>query len=101
MQQWLFPICCSFLLACTGVEDAVPYVDGESLYLDNCAGCHGPEGEGSNLGPDLVWDVGEQTQSEMIETILEGTDRMDPIDVSLESAEAIATYVLEEIRSGW
>ena len=33
---------------------AVTGVDAESLYLQNCASCHGPQGRGTASGPTLV-----------------------------------------------
>jgi len=101
MKQLVFLLCSCLLIACTDGEEASPYVDGEDLYMTSCSACHGSDGRGSNLGPDLIWDVGEQTHEGIVETILEGTGRMEPVDVSLEAADAIATYVTEEILIDW
>ena len=49
-----------FLVAATpapsGSQEAGGAVrdDGASLFLQNCASCHGPQGQGSSAGPSLV-----------------------------------------------
>ena len=91
-------ICCSTLLACESGEQSPGELDGEALYLQACSECHGSYGEGSNFGPDLVWGIGDQTYEEVVDTILEGTDGMEALDLSLEAADAVATFVIEEIR---
>ncbi|MFW5933202.1 MAG: c-type cytochrome [Actinomycetota bacterium] len=49
-----------FVAACGGDEQAGDAVDrGEVLFADNCAQCHGPEGDGSEAGPPLVHEIYE------------------------------------------
>jgi len=101
MTRLLMMLCCWTLLACGGREHPPGELDGEALYQQNCSQCHGSYGEGSNLGPDLVWGVGEQTHEEVVDTILAGADGMEALDLTLASANAVATFVIEEIRGEW
>ncbi|MPY92859.1 MAG: c-type cytochrome [Acidimicrobiia bacterium] len=41
--------------------------DGETLFLTSCAGCHGPEGQGTDQGPTLV-GVGAAAADFMLRT---------------------------------
>jgi len=74
---------------------------GQSVYEDNCARCHGPDGEGG-VGPQLgdgavaenFPDIADQ-----ITVIREGRNGMPAWEDSLtpEEIEAVATYEREEL----
>ncbi len=51
-------------------------LDGEVLYDDLCAGCHGGDGRGTSAGPGILEDVREQDYGDMAEVILEGDGTM-------------------------
>lgn len=74
--------------------------EGAPLYSDNCAGCHGAEGEGG-VGPSLVGTAKIKSRSALIFQILFGaTDHGMPpfVDVlSDQEIAAVATYV----RNSW
>jgi mono/diheme cytochrome c family protein len=50
-------------------------VKGQILYENNCASCHGMEGEGIS-GPSLVEWVPQLTGTEILQTIVEGPGEM-------------------------
>lgn len=46
--------------ACGGDEQTGEAVErGEALFADNCAQCHGPQGDGTEAGPPLVHEIYE------------------------------------------
>lgn len=46
---------------------------GEVLFEDDCATCHGSDGQGTNAGPDLTGSKpDEDTQKDWVGTILDG-----------------------------
>ena len=75
------------------VEQAVVEVDGETLFLDTCAVCHGDDGRGGDFGPDLADRARDLAVEDIEDVILDGSGFMDPVDVSYEEARAIAAYV--------
>ena len=42
---------------------------GEAVYRDQCASCHGPNGEGKPEGPRLVGGIGSLTSDNPIKTV--------------------------------
>jgi len=42
-----------------GGDDAAGVQRGEQLFAANCAVCHGPEGQGTTVGPPLVHEIYE------------------------------------------
>src|SRR3981081_2490736 len=42
---------------------------GEAVYRDKCAACHGPNGEGKPEGPQLVGGIGSLTSDNPIKTV--------------------------------
>jgi len=70
--------------------------DGAALYQTYCGGCHGGDASGvPGVGPDIREDVAEDSQSEIVEVILEGEDDMPAIPVSRDQAFAIAAWLKE------
>jgi mono/diheme cytochrome c family protein len=70
---------------------------GESLYGTYCAACHGETGFGTYQGPALAEDIGEISEEQIVDIILNGDDDMEPVDVSEEEAVRIAAYVKNDL----
>ncbi len=74
--------------------------EGATVFSENCAVCHGPNGEG-NVGPKLDGDTWIQTRANIINQVLFGaTDHgMPPFIDQLtdEQIAAVTTYV----RNSW
>jgi mono/diheme cytochrome c family protein len=66
---------------------------GALAFRQQCAGCHGQEGEGLT-GPTLVNRLEGQTESTVAELILNGTGTMAPVAVSEAEAAELAAYVI-------
>ncbi len=60
MRRLLFAIALIGWGACgndSGIDpgpDAPPVIDGKTEFLQNCATCHGPDGAGTNMGPQIL-----------------------------------------------
>ncbi|MBJ94080.1 MAG: hypothetical protein CMP23_06320 [Rickettsiales bacterium] len=78
-------------------QDQPEPISGAALWLETCAGCHGPYGEGSDVGPDLRYQVGTLSFDDVVATIVDGSGSMDPVQLSTAEAEAVAHFLLEEL----
>ncbi|MGH9242879.1 MAG: c-type cytochrome [Acidimicrobiales bacterium] len=69
--------------------------DGEALFADTCARCHGDDGA-SGFAPALD---GQDDVDSVIEVVTDGQGSMPGFggDLSDEEIDAIATYVVEEL----
>jgi mono/diheme cytochrome c family protein len=95
-----------FLSACGG--DSEPSGDGggeaslgQNVYEDNCARCHGPDGEGGvgpQLGDGAVAENYPDIEDQLV-VIREGRNGMPAWEDSLtpEEIEAVAMYEREEL----
>ncbi len=69
--------------------------DGAQLFLVSCAPCHGGDARGTTRGPDLVTQAAGLGVEQVTDVILDGEGLMDPVDLSIEEAEAVAAFVVE------
>lgn len=82
----------------TGEDTAVePVEDGESLYADHCASCHGADGHGTSSGPDLVREL-HHTDEELVQVILNGKGDMAAVAITEEQAQMIVSWVRENLQ---
>ena len=91
----------SSLFAGTGCGEGSwdPAVEGPRIFAVQCSRCHGADGRGADRGPDLVWGISEISQEEVVDVVLEGTPDMDPIELTLAEAEAVADYLVNVLRA--
>lgn len=62
---------------------------GETLYVANCANCHGPDGQGAELGSNLVERAILMRPGDFTEVVRKGRGRMPSFSTVLDaSAEA-------------
>lgn len=82
-----------------GEETVAAGADGESVFSSNCASCHGQEGTGGNVGPDLQQSSTAEDQSAVEEVVRNGQGTMPPFEGSLSDEEitAVAEYVSGEL----
>ncbi len=73
-------------------------VNPRSVYVEKCAVCHGPELEGTGVGPPLA-DIGaKRTHVELLTTIALGGGRMPSFrDMPLPIMERLATYIADPL----
>ena len=70
--------------------------EGETAYNGSCAGCHGPDGTGTELGRSLI-DIAVQEPNRQvhIDSVVDGKGGMPALGevVAMEDIESAVTYV--------
>jgi mono/diheme cytochrome c family protein len=72
--------------------------DGEQVYADTCASCHGADGEGA-VGPALQGHVAGMHRADTVDVVLDGEGTMGPVQ-DLDPAE-LANGVAYSHYSEW
>lgn len=72
---------------------------GAELFSENCQSCHGAEGAGGHVGPDLQKSSVAENLAQVEEQVRNGGGGMPPFaDVlSDEEIDTVAQYVVEQI----
>lgn len=71
--------------------------NGKAIYEQNCAVCHGNDGKLGMAGASDISQTSLQKQ-EIVNIILNGKGAMPRVQMTEEQANAVADYVLREIR---
>ncbi len=76
--------------------------DGESVFADNCAGCHGPEGKGGGVGPDLSRSADAGDVVKVIAQVTNGGGGMPAFGDQLDETQIrdVSAYVTEVVHGG-
>jgi len=78
-------------------EAAGDVSDGQALFDARCAGCHGPEGEGTSIATEALNDaawLADHTDEDLMEAILEGVDGKMPAFSQLDEQEVLDLIAL-------
>jgi mono/diheme cytochrome c family protein len=72
---------------------------GETVFAENCAGCHGEDGHGGAGGPDLRTMPLAQTEEGAIQQVTNGGGGMPPFggQLSEEEISDVAAFVVHEV----
>jgi mono/diheme cytochrome c family protein len=70
-------------------------VDGATVYVNSCSGCHGANGEGV-AGPNMVSAVDGLTAEDVADIALNGSGNMPAILTDPEEADAVGEYSVSE-----
>jgi len=72
---------------------------GSQLFSDNCESCHGIEGAGGHIGPNLQTSPVAENLSRVEEQVRNGGGAMPAFSGQLSDAEiaAVAHYVVDEL----
>ncbi len=72
---------------------------GETIFAENCAGCHGEDGLGGPGGPDLTTMPLAQTEEGAIQQVTNGGGGMPPFGEQLSEEEIadVAAFVVHEV----
>jgi mono/diheme cytochrome c family protein len=73
--------------------------EGAYIFRSQCAGCHGPKGEG-NLGPSLTGLSTRMSDAEVVALVQAGKGRMPSFATGLTDAQirAVVDYTRTELR---
>jgi cytochrome c551 len=84
-----------------GGGNASLIAQGQQVFSENCAVCHGPTGQGGSGGPDLRTAPKAQQVNSAIEQVTNGGGGMPPFGGQLSDTQirAVATYVVERIAN--
>jgi alcohol dehydrogenase (cytochrome c) len=74
---------------------------GQSVYANNCAACHGPNGEGGRAGPALRGRESAQDFNAVVEQVVNGGGGMPAFGDQLERDQIanVSSYVVERLAS--
>lgn len=71
--------------------DVDPAVDGRTLFMQHCAGCHGPEGRGGAAWPNSI-----RTMTEIYDVVRDGRRAMPPFpQLTAADVHAIEEYLAD------
>ncbi|MCX7728071.1 MAG: c-type cytochrome [Bacteroidia bacterium] len=76
---------------------SVEVADGKTIYETSCAICHGSDGKLGMAGASDLSQTSLQA-TEIVQIILNGKNAMPKVQMSEEQANAVAKYVLENIK---
>ena len=80
----------------SGSDSGTAAPDGAELYAGTCAACHGADGTGTSVGPNIARELGK-TDAQLIRIILNGEDDMPAQSVSEEEAQAIVDWMRDNL----
>jgi len=74
-------------------------VSGAKLFSDNCESCHGTNGAGGHIGPNLQKSSVAENLAKVEKQVLNGKGAMPPFKgvLSGEEIDVVAHYVVEQI----
>jgi mono/diheme cytochrome c family protein len=67
-------------------------IDGGAVFGDTCAHCHGPDGTGTQNGPDITGELW-RPDAQLLRIILDGKNRMPAQPVTEEEAQAVVDWM--------
>ena len=72
---------------------------GAQLFKSNCESCHGPNGAGGHVGPDLQKSSVAENLAQVEKQVRNGGGAMPPFSdvLSDEEIDTVAQYVVDEI----
>jgi cytochrome c553 len=91
---WLFAGSLVLLVGSAGRAEEVP---GAQVYVQKCASCHGPQGEGTEDYPDSL--IGDRSVRELAELITQTMPEGEPEECVGEEAEQVARYIYDSFYS--
>lgn len=97
-MRWVLPLSVFAVLLSLGLSALGQVEEGEDLFINECAGCHGPQGQGSPWAPSIV-DEGAAGADFMMRTgrmplrHLEDPIERGPRLLTEEQIQAITGYV--------
>ncbi|MFT7520748.1 MAG: mono/diheme cytochrome c family protein [Kiritimatiellia bacterium] len=79
-----FAMCLALAASLAGCDDGDTddggLASGEQLFTTRCLSCHGADGTGTDLGPDMTKFLNEHEPTEFKTLVKEGREAMPPFD---------------------
>jgi mono/diheme cytochrome c family protein len=77
------------------LDDAAPASPGRTVYLQQCASCHGSDRDGVGVNPALAVDrMQELGDAEIRRIVVEGQGAMTGFDLEAPELDALVAYLL-------
>lgn len=85
------------LLVLTGCssDKSSTAMDGETIYKESCAACHGEELQGA-VGPTVANMKSKYSEEEVLKIINEGTNKMPGNLLDKEKSEIVTKWLMEQ-----
>lgn len=85
------------LLVLTGCssDKSSTAMDGETIYKESCAACHGEELQGA-VGPTVANMKSKYSEEEVLKMINEGTNKMPGNLLDKEKSEIVTKWLMEQ-----
>ncbi|MEH7308615.1 c-type cytochrome [Neobacillus drentensis] len=93
----LWAVFALMLLLLTGCSsgNSSTAMDGESLYKESCAACHGENLQGA-VGPTIVNMKSKYSEAEVLKIVNEGTKKMPGNLLDEEKSEIVTKWLMEK-----
>lgn len=93
-----FTVACALLVcAATGRSDDEANALGKKIYTENCAYCHGGQGEGTKKHKQAL--IGDRSVAQLAEVIAETMPEDDPGSLKPSEASAVAAFIHDAFYS--
>jgi quinoprotein glucose dehydrogenase len=73
----------------------LPVTEGQKLYRQHCAACHGANREGHGVAPAVEGLAGRLTDAQVIELIEKGRNGMPPVPAALPQSKVLLEYLFD------
>ncbi|MBV7504301.1 cytochrome c [Bacillus sp. sid0103] len=90
----IFALILLLLTGCSSGKSSTA-MDGESLYKESCAACHGENLQGA-VGPTIVNMKSKYSEAEVLKIVNEGTKKMPGNLLDEEKSEIVTKWLMEK-----
>jgi cytochrome c551 len=82
------------LTGCSSTKSSTA-MDGEEIYKESCAACHGDKLQGA-VGPGVTNMKGKYSEAEVLKIVNEGTKKMPGNLLDEEKSEIVTKWLMEK-----
>jgi cytochrome c551 len=94
-QLWAVSALAFLLLAGCSSDKTSTAMDGETIYKESCAACHGGELQGA-VGPAVTNMKSKYSEADVLKIVNEGTNKMPGNLLNLEQSEIVTKWLMEK-----
>jgi cytochrome c551 len=94
-RLWVVSALALLLLAGCSSGKSSTAMDGETIYKESCAACHGGELQGA-VGPAVTNMKSKYTEAELLKIVNEGTNKMPGNLLNMEQSEIVTKWLMEK-----
>jgi cytochrome c551 len=94
-RHWAVSALTLLLLAGCSSGKTSTAMDGEKIYKESCAACHGEKLQGA-VGPAVANMKSKYSEAEVLKIVNEGTKKMPGNLLNLEQSEIVTKWLMEK-----